>query len=147
MEEGVNGGFQGAEIKVDYLISRLISGALTGLFALAGAFTGAVTGALAGKASDTGVLRGAGLGAVAGAVLSVEVLEASRSYWSQELSATSNSSMADFMEELLRGRFAEERFPPELLTSNHWQVTVSNLHPVEAHDLNDEAACRGLSKI
>uniref|UniRef100_A0A453PKF7 NEP1-interacting protein-like 2 n=2 Tax=Aegilops tauschii subsp. strangulata TaxID=200361 RepID=A0A453PKF7_AEGTS len=63
------------------LIAGVISGALTGLFALAGALTGAVTGALAGRASDSGVLRGAGLGAIAGAVLSIEVLEASRAYW------------------------------------------------------------------
>lgn len=31
------------------------------------------------------------------------------------------------MEELLRGRFAEERFPPELLTAYHWQVAKKNL--------------------
>ncbi|KAI3521790.1 hypothetical protein L1887_11264 [Cichorium endivia] len=135
------------EIRVYYFVPRLISGALsgvlTGVFALGGAFTGAITGALAGRASDCGALRGAGLGALAGAVLSVEVLEASRAYWSQELSATRHSSMADFMEELLRGRFAGERFPPELLTAYHLQVSVS---PVEVLDLNDEVAYKGLSE-
>ncbi|KAF3774178.1 hypothetical protein EJ110_NYTH53737 [Nymphaea thermarum] len=58
----------------------------------AGAFTGAITGALAGRASDSGILRGAGLGAVAGAVLSIEVLEASRAYWYSEQSGSRNSS-------------------------------------------------------
>lgn len=148
MEESVSG----SSIEEDqdgYLILRLISsalsGLLTGLFAIVGAFTGAITGALAGRASDSGVLRGAGIGALAGAVLSVEILEASRAYWCRELSATRNSSMADFMEQLLRGRFAEERFPPELLTAYHWQVTVSDLRPVEVLDLYDEGTNKGLS--
>ncbi|KAJ0436802.1 putative chromatin regulator PHD family [Helianthus annuus] len=137
-------------IRVSYFIPKFISsavsGALTGLFALAGAFTGAITGAIAGRASDSGVVRGAGLGAIAGALLSVEVLQASRAYWCQHPSATTNSSMADFMEELLRGRFAEERFPPELLTAYHWQVNVSDLHPVEVLDWNEEVTYTGLSK-
>ncbi|KAH7550702.1 hypothetical protein JRO89_XS13G0251800 [Xanthoceras sorbifolium] len=108
-------------------ISGAISGTLTGLFALAGAFTGAITGALAGRASDCGVLRGAGLGAIAGAVLSVEVLEASRAYWCLERSGSrGSSSMADFVEELLRGRLVDEQFTPSLLTAYHWQVTIKS---------------------
>lgn len=61
-------------------------------YSAAGAFTGAVMGALAGKASDSGILRGAGLGAIAGAILSVEVLEASRAYWCLEQSGSRGSS-------------------------------------------------------
>ncbi|TXG51726.1 hypothetical protein EZV62_024250 [Acer yangbiense] len=126
-------------------ISGAISGTLTGLFALAGAFTGAVTGALAGRASDCGVLRGAGLGAIAGAVLSVEVLEASRAYWCLERSGSrGSSSMADFVEELLRGRLVDEQFTPSLLTAYHWQVSIANM----SYDVNvtyGPAVSRGLS--
>lgn len=60
------------------------------LFAV-GSFTGAFMGALAGHAAHSGLLRGAGLGAVAGAVLSVEVLEASRSHWHAQHSGSSSS--------------------------------------------------------
>ncbi|KAK3225419.1 hypothetical protein Dsin_005281 [Dipteronia sinensis] len=126
-------------------ISGAISGTLTGLFALAGAFTGAVTGALAGRASECGVLRGAGLGAIAGAVLSVEVLEASRAYWCLERSGSrGSSSMADFVEELLCGRLVDEQFTPSLLTAYRWQVSIANM----SYDVNvtyGPAVSRGLS--
>uniref|UniRef100_A0A5B7AYE5 Putative NEP1-interacting protein-like 2 n=1 Tax=Davidia involucrata TaxID=16924 RepID=A0A5B7AYE5_DAVIN len=150
MEDVRDGGFEGGEVRVYHYIPRLmasaLSGALTGLFALVGALTGAITGALAGRASNSGVLRGAGLGAIAGAVLSVEVLEASRAYWCSEHSRSrSSSSMADFIEELLRSRFVEEQFPPAMLTSYHWQVSIANLSYDEVYDIHGEAAPRGLS--
>ncbi|KAE8678519.1 NEP1-interacting protein-like 2 [Hibiscus syriacus] len=88
----------------------------------AGAFTGAAIGALAGRASDSGLLRGAGLGAIAGAVMSIEVLEASRAYWCLEQTGSrGSSSMADFIEELLRERLVDE-LTPAMLTTYHWQV-------------------------
>ncbi|KAM7269609.1 hypothetical protein ACFE04_025106 [Oxalis oulophora] len=130
---------------VPQIVSAVISGALTGFFALAGAFTGALTGALAGRASHAGVLRGAGLGAIAGAVLSLELLQASRAYWCLQLSGTrGSSSMADFIEELLRGRFVEDQFTPAMLTTYHWQVSIASLSYDEI-DLYDEVASRGLS--
>ncbi|KAK6920911.1 Zinc finger, RING-type [Dillenia turbinata] len=140
---------------VPRLFAGAVSGALTGIFALAGAFTGAVTGALAGRASDSGVLRGAGLGAFAGAVLSIEVLEASRAYWCSERSSSRSSPSivsaldqylflwADFIEELLHGRFVEEQFTPAMLTAYHWQVRVANISYEEIYDVY--SATRGLS--
>ncbi|XP_031281171.1 NEP1-interacting protein-like 2 [Pistacia vera] len=126
-------------------IAGAISGTLTGLFALAGAFTGAITGAFAGRASDCGVLRGAGLGAIAGAVLSVEVLEASRAYWCLERSGSrGESSMADFIEELLRGRFFEEQFTPAMLAAYHWQVSIASIN-YDVTDAYGKAVSKGLS--
>ncbi|RVW14693.1 NEP1-interacting protein-like 2 [Vitis vinifera] len=113
---------------------------------VAGAFTGAITGAIAGRASDSGVLRGAGLGAIAGAVLSVEVLEASRAYWCSDRSNSQNSlSITDFIEELLRGRIVEESFTPAVLTTYRWQVSIGNLSYDEMYDVYGEVASRGLS--
>ncbi|KAJ4813952.1 RING/U-box superfamily protein [Rhynchospora pubera] len=83
----------GTSVFLPRLIAGFISGALTSVFAIAGAFTGAVTGALAGRGSDSGILRRAGLGAVAGAVLSIEVLEASRAYWCSDQTTDASSSM------------------------------------------------------
>ncbi|XP_047314246.1 NEP1-interacting protein-like 2 [Impatiens glandulifera] len=152
MEEGIDEWPEGTDIRlhnyVPQLIADTISGALTGLFALAGAITGAVTGALAGRASDSGIIRGAGLGAVAGAVLSVEVLEASRAYWYSELSGSRISSpMADLFEELLHGRFVGEQIPQTMLTSYRWQVSISNVSYDEIYDVYDGAVAvpRGLS--
>ncbi|KAL5722938.1 RING-type E3 ubiquitin transferase [Ranunculus cassubicifolius] len=128
------------------LILALISGALTALFALAGAFTGAITGALAGRASDSGILRGAGLGAVAGAVLSVEVLEASRAYWCSERSTSPSSpSMADFIEELLHGRLVREQLVPTMFTDYRWQVHIANSSYDRMYAAFDQVASKGLS--
>lgn len=148
-EHGVEGGFRRETIVVWYLprlILALLSGALTWLFAIAGAFTGAVTGALAGRASDSGVLRGAGLGAIAGAVLSVEVLEASRSYWCAERAhSRSSPSMADFVEELLHGRLAREELVSTVFTDHRWQVSIGNITYERMYAAHEEIASKGLS--
>ncbi|KAG2679310.1 hypothetical protein I3843_11G046500 [Carya illinoinensis] len=144
-----NPGFDGARAfrSLPRLIVYAVSGALTGFFAVAGAFTGAIAGAVAGKASDSGILRGAGLGAIAGAVLSVEVLEASRAYWSLErYGSRSSSSMADFIEELFRGRFVEEQLTPAMLTAYGWQDGIVNIGYDEMHGVYGGVASRGLSE-
>ncbi|XP_066322590.1 NEP1-interacting protein-like 2 isoform X3 [Miscanthus floridulus] len=131
------------------LLAGVVSGALTGLFALAGALTGAVTGAVAGRASDSGgVLRGAGLGAVAGAVLSIEVLEASRAYWcSDRLGSHGASSMvADFIEQLLRARFVQEQFTTSGYASYLWQVSISDFGHDDLYDIFGDISSKGLSQ-
>ncbi|KAL4398645.1 hypothetical protein AHAS_Ahas01G0312600 [Arachis hypogaea] len=127
-----------------------ISGALTLCFAVAGALTGAIAGALAAKATHSGLLRGASLGAVAGAILSVEILEASRAYWCMEQTGSrGTSSMADFIEELVRARLIEESISPDILTAYNLQfeqVAHGNRGYDEIHDVNNVVASRGMTK-
>ncbi|KAI5060264.1 hypothetical protein GOP47_0024684 [Adiantum capillus-veneris] len=135
---------------VPRLLAGALSGALTGVFAVVGAFTGAVTGALAGRATDSGLLRGAGLGAVAGAVLSVEVLEASRAYWySEHASSRLSSSVAEFLEDLLNGRFVQNQVAPTILNVHRWQqVNISEMSYEELYDIfgPGEGSREGASK-
>ncbi|KAI5416688.1 NEP1-interacting protein-like 2 isoform X1 [Lathyrus oleraceus] len=127
-----------------------ISGTLTACFAIAGALTGAIAGALAAKATKSGFLRGVSLGAIAGAILSVEVLEASRAYWCMEQTGSrGTSSMADFIEELVRGRLVEESLTPAILTAYNLQFEqvgiANNTGYDEIHDVHSlVAASRGL---
>uniref|UniRef100_A0A0E0K555 RING-type domain-containing protein n=2 Tax=Oryza punctata TaxID=4537 RepID=A0A0E0K555_ORYPU len=137
----------GVAVYLPRLLAGVISGALTGLFALAGALTGAVTGALAGRASDSGVLRGAGLGAFAGAVLSIEVLEASRAYWcSDRLGSHGTSSMADFIEQLLQARFVQEQIVPSGYATHRWQVSISDFGHDDLYDIFGDFSSKGLSR-
>ncbi|AQK56579.1 goliath 1 isoform X2 [Zea mays] len=141
---------RGVALHLPRLLAGVVSGALTGIFALAGALTGAVTGAVAGRASDSGgVLRGAGLGAVAGAVLSIEVLEASRAYWcsSDRLGSHGGaSSMADFIEQLLRARFVQEQFTASGYASYRWQLSISYFGQDDLYDIFGDISSEGLSQ-
>ncbi|OEL12665.1 NEP1-interacting protein-like 2 [Dichanthelium oligosanthes] len=105
------------------LLSGALSGALTGLFAVAGGLTGAFTGALAGRASDSGVLRGAGLGAFAGAVLSIE---------------------GDFIEQLLHARFVQDQYEPSAYMAYRWQVGIADND--DLYDVLEEVLSEGLSQ-
>ncbi|XP_057416002.1 NEP1-interacting protein-like 2 isoform X4 [Lotus japonicus] len=103
---------------VSRLILCALSGALTGCFAIAGALTGALAGALAAKATKSGFFRGVSLGAIAGAILSVEVLEASRAYWCMEQTGSRGASS---------------------------MVGVANTGYDDIHDVHNLVASRGLS--
>ncbi|WVZ81850.1 hypothetical protein U9M48_029181 [Paspalum notatum var. saurae] len=110
-----------------------------------GGLTGAFTGALAGRASDSGVLRGAGLGAFAGAVLSIEVLEASRAYWSADRSSPQSTSfMGDFIEQLLHARFVQDQYEPSAYMSYRWQVGITDND--DLYDVLEEVISEGLSR-
>ncbi|KAH7299145.1 hypothetical protein KP509_25G074800 [Ceratopteris richardii] len=134
---------------VPRILAGALSGALTGMFAVVGAFTGAVTGALAGRATDSGLLRGAGLGAVAGAVLSVEVLEASRAYWHSGRSGSHHAtSVAEFIEDLLNGRFMHDQVAPAMLSANRWQVNIAEMSYEDLYEMfgPGEGAMKGASE-
>ncbi|XP_062222040.1 NEP1-interacting protein-like 2 [Phragmites australis] len=138
---------RGVALYLPRLLAGVFSGALTGIFALAGALTGAVTGAVAGRASDSGVLRGAGLGAFAGAVLSIEVLEASRAYWgSDRMGSHGATSMADFIEQLLHARFVQGQFTPSAYSSYRWQVSISGFGHDDLYDIFGGISSKGLSR-
>ncbi|XP_027331862.1 NEP1-interacting protein-like 2 isoform X2 [Abrus precatorius] len=145
METGIIQGPWGFR-SVSKFVLCTISGTLTLFFAIAGALTGAIAGALAAKATKSGLLRGVSLGAIAGAILSVEVLEASRAYWCMEQTGLRGpSSMADFIEELVRGRLVEESLTPAILTAYNLQVGIANAGYDEIHDVHGLVPSRGLS--
>ncbi|KAF0901734.1 hypothetical protein E2562_006200 [Oryza meyeriana var. granulata] len=130
------------------LLAGVVSGVVTGLVAVAGGLTGAITGALAGRDSDVGVLRGAGMGAFAGAVLSIEILEASRAYWCQETSSSPGTlSMADFVKQLLHARFVQEQYEASGHITYRWQVGITDVVNDAVHEvLGDVPSGGGLSK-
>uniref|UniRef100_A0A0E0L9N7 RING-type domain-containing protein n=1 Tax=Oryza punctata TaxID=4537 RepID=A0A0E0L9N7_ORYPU len=129
------------------LLRGVVSGVLTGLFAVAGGLTGAVTGALAGRASDGGVLRGAGLGAFAGAILSIEILEASRAYWCQNRSSSPGAlSMGDFVKQLIHARVVQQQNEASGHITYRWQVGIADIVNDVVHEvLGDVPSGGGLS--
>ncbi|MCO5571032.1 hypothetical protein L7F22_024763 [Adiantum nelumboides] len=121
---------------VSGLVTIILSGALTCIFALVGSSFGAVTGALAGRASHSGLFRGAGLGAVAGAVFSVEVLEASRAYWhSQRSGSSSFPSLTGLLTNVFNGRYMREFLRPSLSSAQRWQVNLADMSYEEIYDM------------
>ncbi|CAL0325775.1 unnamed protein product [Lupinus luteus] len=117
----------------------------------AGALTGAIAGALAAKASKSSFVHGISFGAVAGAIISVEVLEASRAYWFMDQTGSrGTSSMADFIEGLVRRRLVEESLAPVILTAYNLQfeqARFANATYDAIHDVHSLAASsRGLTR-
>mmetsp|Transcript_7987 Transcript_7987/g.20476 ORF Transcript_7987/g.20476 Transcript_7987/m.20476 type:complete len:340 (-) Transcript_7987:631-1650(-) len=58
--------------------TKIVNGALRGLFALCGSVAGAMAGIVAARSSRGGLLRGASVGALTGAILSMDALDSSQ---------------------------------------------------------------------
>ncbi|OIW18504.1 hypothetical protein TanjilG_13256 [Lupinus angustifolius] len=117
----------------------------------AGALAGALLGALAAKASKSSFLRGTSLGAIAGAIISMEVLEASRDFLFMDRTSSQGASyMAHFIDELVRGRLVEESLTPVILPAYNLQfdqARVANTGFDEIYDFQYHSlvVSRGLS--
>ncbi|KAH7299522.1 hypothetical protein KP509_24G016500 [Ceratopteris richardii] len=98
-----------------------------------GSLIGATSGALAGRAAHCGILRGAGIGAVAGAVLTIELLETSRTYWHSDRSGRFSSSYVSGFWEEVSGRLAREIFSPS--NPRGWHVDLAEMSYGELYDM------------
>ncbi|CAI9112082.1 OLC1v1012459C2 [Oldenlandia corymbosa var. corymbosa] len=131
-------------------IARAIFAALTVLFLMGGAFAGGVAGALAGWISNGGIIHGVTVVAVAGASISLELLEAMRAYWCSEYPRLYvSSSMADFLQQLLHGRFVNEQMEQlQIATSRTYdsQLNRSATNHSENSRPPAEVSSAGLSR-
>nr|XP_027121769.1 NEP1-interacting protein-like 2 isoform X4 [Coffea arabica]XP_027125005.1 NEP1-interacting protein-like 2 isoform X4 [Coffea arabica] len=116
------------------LMATAIFTALTILFAVAGAFTGGVAGGIAGWVSNTGILRGVAMVAIAGATISVQFLDALRTYWCSECPGSSSSSSMI------------EQLPPATPRSHQLQVNRPNTSYGESRAGPSVVASSGLSE-
>ncbi|XP_027121766.2 NEP1-interacting protein-like 2 isoform X1 [Coffea arabica] len=133
------------------LMATAIFTALSILFAVAGAFTGGVAGGIAGWVSNTGILRGVAMVAIAGATISVQFLDALRTYWCSECpGSSSSSSMANFLQELFDTIFVNqqiEQLPPATPRSHQLQqVNRPNTSYGESRAGPSVVASSGLSE-
>ncbi|KAL3513151.1 hypothetical protein ACH5RR_025868 [Cinchona calisaya] len=131
------------------LIARALSTALTVVFAIGGAFAGGIAGAFAGWVSNGGTVRGVAVVAIAGASISMEFLDALRTYWCSDFPDSYNSSsMADFLLKLVHGRFVNEQIellPPATSRTYDLQVNHLNTSYRENTASPSQAASSGLS--
>ncbi|XP_027121769.2 NEP1-interacting protein-like 2 isoform X6 [Coffea arabica] len=116
------------------LMATAIFTALSILFAVAGAFTGGVAGGIAGWVSNTGILRGVAMVAIAGATISVQFLDALRTYWCSECPGSSSSSSMI------------EQLPPATPRSHQLQVNRPNTSYGESRAGPSVVASSGLSE-